>query len=233
MFTLLMRNWKETLSLYPLAIKVKLKQLATFWQERRAYHTHSQFRKVDQRLFASYLWQNPYRTCHRFFQHKGQGLREHYGETPLSTLATIAREANLSKEDVVFELGSGRGRACFWLALFIGCEVHGIELVPRFIEKAERIKGHLRIDNLHFHRQNYLEGDYRQASFVYCYGTCLEDEAIWRLSQKLEGLPSGAQLLTISYPLQEIEPNAPFQLQKTFPVSFPWGETMAYLQKRI
>ncbi len=38
----------------------------------------------------------------------------------------IARECGIQKEDVVFELGCGRGRTCFWLNTFIGCKVVGI-----------------------------------------------------------------------------------------------------------
>ncbi len=61
-------------------------------------------------------------------------------ETPLTSLEVIARECQLSVRDVVFELGCGRGRTCFWLNQFIGCAVIGIDYVPAFIEKALKVK---------------------------------------------------------------------------------------------
>jgi len=68
-----------------------------------------------------------------------------------------------------------------------------------------------------------------KASVIYLYGTCLQDAEIDHIIRKLEAFSQGTKVITISYPLVDYDTNA-FHMEKTFSVSFPWGETSAYLQ---
>ena len=78
------------------------------------YWRDLQFAKIDLYLTMSYFFKSPYRISREFTNDE-----EPYGETPLHTMEVIAKAANLTKEDVVYELGFGRGRSCFWLSLFL------------------------------------------------------------------------------------------------------------------
>jgi len=82
--------------------------------------------------------------------------------------------------------------------------------------------------NLSFHLQNMEEADFRSATVIYLYGTCLETESLDKILQKMEALPTGARVISVSEPLA----NNHFVLQKEFDVQYPWGETKAYLHFR-
>jgi len=179
------------------------------------YWTNFSFAKQDIQLLYNYFWKSPYRIAREY-------SGEPYGETPLTTMDTIAKEANISSADIVYELGCGRGRSCFWLAAFIGCRVVGIEYVPEFVAKAKKIKAPL----VMFLRENYFESDLEPATLIYLYGTLLSDADIRQACKKFRTLKKGTKIITISYPLSD-----GFTLLKQFQVQFPWGKTTAYLQE--
>ena len=74
-----------------------------------------------------------------------------------------------------------------------------------------------------------LQADLPQATLIYLNGICLKDSEISLLVKRLKTFPKGTKILTISYPLTDYDENA-FQIEKTFPTLFAWGETDAYLQ---
>ena len=73
--------------------------------------------------------------------------------------------------------------------------------------------------------------DFSQATAIYLYGTCLSDEDILQLVQKLEVLPPSVKIITVSYPLSDYSSN--FRTTKQFSASFPWGEGEIYLQQTL
>src|SRR5438046_2879338 len=83
--------------------------LSTVW----SYYRNINFAKLDLSLLCSYFWKSPYSINRKL------GL-ELYGETPLATMEKIANVAHITAQDVVYELGCGRGRCAFWLSYFRG-----------------------------------------------------------------------------------------------------------------
>ena len=179
------------------------------------YWWHPRFAKRDIQLLMRYFWKSPYRIAR-------ECTGEPYGETPLSMMDTIAKKAGITASDVVYELGCGRGRACFWLASFIGCKVVGIEYVPKLVEKAKKIHCPL----VTFLCEDYLEADLSEATVIYLYGTLLSDATVRKIAEKFRGLKKGTKIVTISYPLTD-----GFHLVKKFDVQFPWGTTSCYIQE--
>jgi len=192
------------------------------------FYKSPRFAGIDLAFGFFSLFSNPYRTCRKFLQKKGKKEIYAYGETPLSTLEIIAKTCELKPEDTWMELGSGRGRGCFWIAHFIGCKTIGIEWIPSFIRLGSFLKSCFQMKNLSFHLQNMEEADFRSATVIYLYGTCLETESLDKILQKMEALPTGARVISVSEPLA----NNHFVLQKEFDVQYPWGETKAYLHFR-
>lgn len=192
------------------------------------FYCNFAFACIDLSLIFLYLFSNPYRVCRKFYERlKGKKIYI-YGETPLTTLYKITQNCGIRPQDNVLELGSGRGRTSFFLSQIIGAKVVGIELVSSFIKKTQFLKKLYRLSNPSFLCSDYYNFDFSQVNVIYLYGVHLEDEKILKLTEKLEKLPSGAKVITISYSMSTYAPKH-FKQIKKFPVSFPWGNTFAYL----
>lgn len=150
---------------------------------------------------------NPYRSSRKFF-----GLT--YGETPLSAFAELIQAAGVTKEDLYVELGSGRGKTCFWAALFVGCKVRGVECVPALVRLSRFLSWLLGV-KVTFEKGWIEEVNISDATVIYLY----------HLSDfKLE-IPKGCKIITTSEPLPG------YTVIQTIPIVFPWGKTNAYILK--
>lgn len=178
-------------------------------------------------LSISYFIRGPYQV---FIRNNYEG--EPYGETPLSTLDQIARECRLLSKDIVVDLGCGRGRGVFWLASFVKCRTIGIERIPTFVRRANRIKKHLKLDRVLFWQGEIKEMDLSQATAVYLYGTAFGDNKLKEIIDRLSSVKAGTKVITVSFPLEEVGGGEAFLVKKAFPARFPWGKTMVYLQEK-
>jgi SAM-dependent methyltransferase len=194
---------------------------SALWSEqatviRRYYPKSVRFALADLALGLCSLFFNPYR--------HGRKRGEIYGETPLTTLHRIADLCHLTASDTWLELGSGRGKSCFWIAQFAGCRAIGLEKIPLFTHLARFLSSLFQI-RADFQQGDMFEADFSAATCVYVYSTCLSDEQLSRLAQRMTSLPPGARIVTISAPL----PGWP---HRPFPISFPWGQAEAYLHTK-
>ena len=180
---------------------------------RRYYPKSPRFALLDVCLGLSHLFFNPYRVCRK----RG----EVYGETPLTTLHRMVEALELSSSDTWLELGSGRGRGCLWISQFVGCKTIGLEKISLFTQLPRLLSTLFRLPAA-FHCKDFFATDLSRATCVYIYSTCLTDEELSLLAEKLTSLPAGARVLTISAPL-------PGWASRPLPVSFPWGATEAYI----
>lgn len=191
------------------------------------YYTNLSFMCSDTLLMLHYLWANPHRVSKRFMKKRGEKNVYTYGETPLTTLDRIARQCGILSQDTVYEVGCGSGRTLLWLHHFVKCRVVGIDYQPTFIRRANRVKQWLRLDHTHFLLNDMLKADYRYATVIYLYGTCLEDATIKELTDRFRQLKKGTKIITVSYPLTEY--SDAFTLVKQFTARFPWGKAEVYL----
>jgi SAM-dependent methyltransferase len=194
------------------------------------YYGHPLFRKVDLALLSSYFGHNPYRISRRFLTERGAEEIYAYGETPLTTLETIVAESGLTSADIIFELGCGRGRTCFWLALILKALVVGIDFVPEFIRKAQKLTHAFSLLNPTFRCEDFLMSDLTGCTVLYLNGTCLDDLDIIQLIRKFNQLPAGTKAITVSFPLSEYAEGNRWELIKSFPVPFTWGQAEVYVQ---
>jgi hypothetical protein len=199
--------------------KVKGKNLRFQWETIRLYYGKSAlFALADIALGFVWLFFNPYRIARK------NGFI--YGETPPSSLHRIASFCALSSKDCWLELGSGRGKGCFWVAQFIGCRAIGIEKVFLFYASAKLLGSIFFPRRLAFIHRDMADADFSKATFVYLYSTCMEEEELQLLAEKMKKLPHGAKVVSVSAPLPEV-PH--LKRAGSFPLSFPWGETEGYL----
>ncbi len=197
---------------------------------RRFYPVNGYGRK-DLYLLRHYLLESPFGISKRYAAQQGYIGDYTYGETPLTTLEKMSKECGVHSRDVVYELGCGRGRSCFWLQHFISCKVFGVEIIPAFIKKAQSVKKRFNTEDVKFLCQDMLEVDLTKATVIYYYGTCAEDEFIRRLSKKFEKLSPKTKIITVSFPLTDY--SDAFKIVKRFKGQFPWGETDVFLQVKI
>jgi SAM-dependent methyltransferase len=175
-----------------------------------------------------YWFRNPFRICKRFLQQRGEQLVDAYGETPLLVFAQIARACELRSDDVVIDMGCGRGKGVFFLSHLLGCKVIGIEWIPLFVEIAQSIVNAVAPKLPVFFRcQEMCSVDFSGATVIYLYGTCLSDEEIISLVGRFELLASDVKIITVSFALSDY--SSCFQSVKKFTACFPWGEGEVYL----
>jgi len=195
----------------------------------RRYYKNPRFALLDLSFGFLSFFSNPYRTCRKFLEKRGEPDVYVYGETPLTTYEQLSLACEIQPKDHWLELGSGRGKGCFWMAEFIGCQTTGIEWVPQFVRWARFFKFLFRQRNLSFEIKDMREVDFAPGTVVYLYGTCLSEEFIQQLSEKMRELPQGAKVISISEPL-----NCEWlALAKTFEVRYPWGDTEAFLHIKL
>jgi SAM-dependent methyltransferase len=223
---------KEHLLLAGIYFKVLAFNFTEYVKVVARYYSNSAFRRCDLSLLSLYLFQSPFRISKQFLLHQGSADLYTYGETPLTTLDSIAKRAGLHSRDVVLELGCGRGRTCFWLHHFIGCQVIGIEYVPAFVDKASRVKNKYQIGGVAFRLEDLFHSDLQGATVIYLYGSCFSSEEISLLIKRFSKLPAGTKIITVSYALTDYQPSAPFRLLKQFPGRFTWGTAMVSVQAK-
>lgn len=222
-------GWIEILFL---GIAVRVKRFWLWIKDVFLYYGNPSFRRADLMLISHYFFNNPYHLSRRFAEVTGEKSLYTYGETPLRTLEMIAHKCGLREQDLVVELGSGRGRTCFFLNAFFGCQTIGIEYIPHFVAIAEMIKKKCKLKHVDFVCSDMLEADYSKVDFVYLYGTCLDDFYIKRLTRCLTQLKKGAKVVTVSYALTDYLPNAPFVVKESVSMPFLWGEAEVFIQER-
>lgn len=190
-------KWREMIRLAPL------------------YRQVPAFLKSDLALMRLYVLRNPYREAFGTVP---------FGSTPISEIERMARAFRWKGR--FLELGSGLGRAGFWLEKSRKMHVRGVDLSPSFIRCSQKVAGDN--PNIEFIEGDLLESDFSWPDVVYFYSTAFSDEMIKELTKKLSRLKEGAQVVTISAPL-----NSPdFYLFKRLMLTFPWGKTFAYCHKR-
>jgi len=213
-----------------LNLKVKVKNCWEYFKVIYYYYSNGSFFLADTYLLVLYLFQSPFKISRDFLASQGESDLYTFGETPLTTLDTITKRVGLQQSDLVFELGCGRGRTCFWIHAFIGCRVVGVDNVPAFIHKANAVKERYSIPGVEFRLEDILKTDLAGATVIYLYGICYSSEFIRTLIYRLEALPKGAKVITVSYALEEFLKPIPFKIVDIFPADFTWGSGDIYLQ---
>jgi SAM-dependent methyltransferase len=225
-----MASWsvREFVELLFLSVWIRLYRLYDWLRTVFFYYGNAKFRKVDRLMLAAYLFDNPYTLSRRYLQARGEVDVYAYGETPLVTMDKIARRCQLTPSDTLFELGCGRGRTCFWLRCWIGCQVVGIEYIPAFVWKAQVIAARAGVDGIEFRCEDYLTSDLSAATAIYLYASNQDDADIERLVARLTCLKPGTKVITVSFALSDYDSR--FRVIDRFEADFIWGNATVFIQ---
>jgi SAM-dependent methyltransferase len=209
---------------------ISFRNLIEAWKVFFRYYYNWKFFKIDIYLLRCYVYKSPYKIAKQFLEARGEANIYTYGETPLTTMDVIVQNCQITASDVVYELGCGRGRTCFWLRSFVNCQVVGIEYIPEFVVVAQRIMRKFSLKGITFKMEDILQANFEGASVIYFYGTCSETTFILKLIDKLAKLPQFVKIITVSYPLTIYTTEPLFEIIKNFPAEFTWGTADVYLQ---
>ncbi len=220
----------QLVTLIGVHLRVAFFQLMEFFRIVFRYYRFRRFCIADLLLGCHYVVKSPFRISKQHSQRNGKKDLYTYGETPLTTLDHIARECRILSTDVVYELGCGTGRTVLWLASVVDCETHGIDNLPTFIRKAERVKYLTGMKKAFFEECDFLTVSFQRATVLYLYGTLLEQETILQLMSCFATLKSGTKIISVSYALTDY--CTFFRVEKSFEAIFPWGKTEVYLNIR-
>lgn len=187
------------------------------------------FKKVDLALLKRYFFNSPYKISREFLKRRGEEEIYSFGETPLKTFSQIVERAKLSDQDVVFELGCGRGRTCFWLSICKGIKAHGIDFVPEFISMANEVKDDFGVKNIEFRCEDFFKSDLSMATVIYLHGSCMSIEEVAALENLLEECPGCKKVISVSFPLE----GSDWTVIDSFQARMSWGLAEVYVQERI
>jgi hypothetical protein len=206
-------------------LQIKRFQLKEQIGVMRKYYKSPRFLWLDLLFGLSAFFLNPYRLSRKFMESKGEREVHTYGETPLQMLESLLKEAGATSKDRYVELGSGRGRSSLWVSHFLRCQVRGVEWIPTFVFLAKTISFLSGVKGK-FECKSLFESNLKEATLVYLYATHFSEENILNT---LKTMPLNSTLITISEP-----PETPFfKVEKKIDVRFPWGETQAFLSRKV
>lgn len=136
---------------------------------------------------------------------KKKGGNPTYGEIKPESLTTLLQELGITKDDVLYDLGSGTGKVVVQSCLeFPFKKVVGIELCQNRHEKATHALGQLKQrgfikkkHSIHFIQGDIVETPCKDATVIFMCSTCFSDELMTKLAEKISQLKKGTRVITL------------------------------------
>lgn len=225
--TSIIKNLIEDIYLLYINISNAFYNFFYFIVEVFKFYPNTQLRKADIEIFRLYAIKDQFTVSaeegKEVFSLDKEELT--YGEAIWSSIDKIMRIINPEPGKVFYDLGCGVGRVCFFANIKYGLKSYGIDLLPTFINNADKIVKKLNLKNISFLRNNWLEIDFSDADIIYVAGTCLSDETLDSLTEKIVKLKSGTYVISVSNLLNSDK----LLLIKEMYLPFSWGKAEVYL----
>ncbi len=217
----------EFFQLVGINLYVSIKGLAEYTKVVWRYYGNKEFRRADLALLKAYRFDSPYQVHKRYMQELNKEDVYLYGETYLTTLDTLAQKADIGPEDVYIELGCGRGRTAFWMRCIKHCYVVGIDYVPQFITRANRVILANQLEKIAFYCEDFLTAPWHPGTVYYLDATLLEGEEVAAVIKRCDELPTGTKMIAINFSLVGDFPSErpQWHMIEIFTAPFPWGES--------
>jgi len=220
----------ETYTLMWLGITNSFYNLGILLVDFFYFWKNSLLRKINWELFWQYAFLDPYAISTR--EGSRVNLKKEnliYGETPYFSIYKILKYINPTKDDIFYDLGSGRGSVIFFINIYLKIRAIGIEIIPSFVKNSNHIKAKLNLQNIEFLHGNFLDYDINDGTIFYIAGTCFDDDIVEKIVQKVKEFKTGTWVISLSYPL-----NSPYlKVEKTFVLPYSWGKGTVYIHRKI
>jgi SAM-dependent methyltransferase len=183
-------------------------------------------------LFWEYLTESPFAIVRREGPRAPVALPNLiYGETPCLTLRAILEDAAITAQDHFVDLGCGRGLTVFFAHFYWGIAATGVEIIPGFVRRARRLQQRLQLTQIDFVQENlaWVLPQQISGTIFYLASTTWEDSLLAKIATRLDLLPVGVRVITLSAPL----PSTRFQVRQIKEYEFSWGKTTVFFQEKV
>lgn len=156
-----------------------------------------------------------------------------YGETPALSFLAMLRQVNIEPDDVLFDLGCGRGLALLSAALAYQVRAVGVDVLPTFIERARQIAKRLHIDDrVSLTNGDFLEQDMSSGTIFYAAATTFVRDVIDDLAERVvrQTANSGRviRFITLS---QTLLPPWKLVAKARYPMTWGWNTVYFHVKE--
>lgn len=154
-----------------------------------------------------------------------------YGETLPGTAYQLLKRVGTDENDVVVDLGCGRGTVSLVAGLAFGAKSYGIDLLRGYIDHGERLVRVLKLQGVvSFRPGDILKCDIPKATVYFFAGTCLSPQH-WKkaVNNFTKAAPRGARAISLSQAL----PKNDWELLSEEKWPFSWGMATVFLHRRL
>lgn len=168
--------------------------------------------------------------------HQKNLINETYGEILYPGLSKIASNVRIHQEDILYDLGSGIGKAALQFFLTTPLKhVHGIEYLPYLHHAAlaaleqSKIEIPLFYQNRHisFECADFLKTSIKEATIVLLASPCFSPSILSQLAERLDQNTKTHTILTLK-PL----PLTQFMFKKVIRIECSWDAALCYIYER-
>lgn len=149
------------------------------------------------------------------------------GESSYYAMARIMAHLNLRPDQKILHYGSGLGLSCFFIAIYYGLPVKGIEIQSCLVQLSKWIQKLLRVENLEFIHADFLVQDVDDVSVLFIPSTCFSQDLLKAISKRIVHCKPETYVVSLSTPI-----SSPFlDIVKTLRLPQTWGYAHVYVQK--
>lgn len=178
----------------------------------------------------AYLLDSPFRLSRREGHATGVSPDDlTYGETPVLTAWQILSELEAGPDDVVVDLGCGRGLVVLVANLAFGCRALGLDVVPSFVQRGTALARSLSLEGVEFRLADFRSEALPEATLYFLAPTTLEPASWERLQHTMLAAPTGARAVCLTSPL----PPLGWETTDVRKRAYSWGAATTYVQRRI
>lgn len=225
----LISNTIEDVYLFYINIKNAFYNFYHFIIEIISFYGNSLLRRVDIDLFKAYAFKDQFSIAieegYLLFPDSKEELT--YGEAIWKSIDKIFKFIQPKSNQKFYDLGCGIGRICFFANIEYDLDVTGIELIPTFVDNAQKISYKHDLKNIRFIEEDWLNLSFDDADIIYIAATCLEEDTLNLLKEKLEKLKENTYIISVSHPMDSDR----IKLIKKMYLPFSWGKAEVYISK--
>ena len=227
----LISNTIEDVYLFYINIKNAFYNFYHFIIEVLSFYGNKNLRNIDIELFKKYALRDQFTVATEegriMFPDSKEELT--YGEAIWKSIDKVMKYIDPKPNQKFYDLGCGTGRICFLASIKYNLKATGIELLPTFIDNARRISHKFNLENISFIQTDWLEYDFSDADIIYVAATCLENDTLILLTEKIQGLNVGTYIISVSHQINSHK----MQLMKKMSLPFSWGKADVFIAKVI
>ncbi|HEY4000580.1 MAG TPA: class I SAM-dependent methyltransferase [Candidatus Xenobia bacterium] len=154
--------------------------------------------------------------------HQAQPMAQlSFGETPVPCFLHMMRQIGATPDDLMVDLGCGRGLHLLAAVRVFGLRARGVDLLPGFISRGRTLAHGAAVE---FVQGDIESADLTGATIVYIASTAFEPQVRAALAHRLLQLPPGTRIVTHDWAL-----TGPRLLEeRRYPLSWGWVDVRFY-----